>query len=662
MRTDEKPPPPGFVLPSIVARALLATLFVAVAVASFMPTARLWGIHHLGYYSAALRWLVLALVALTFLPTVSRRIYTGLLKMSAPFASRTRTSLLLSIGGSVLAFAAFLYFRTATLLLGDGALQADIWRTMALRSEQTVAGFTRFVLSDFHQSIALGANIYNYVWGEWFLAMGSADALNGTFVFYALLGALVVLVMLLFMRRGNTPLAFRLIVVITVLLSGTMLLFFGYVETYQPMIVMTILFLVGSYYTITTGRRLLLPLMACVVAIFSCFQALLLAPSMMVLVVGPLLARKKPEGLRLLGIVVAVLTVAGTIVIRFLPKTSGFFLPLLSTERAYGVFSATHMLDVANEFLLTFPMVVPLVGIAVAMLVRTRKPPTSEPAPAPGKKRSQVRKKQFFKHQKKTDIALDWQWAFEIALFVPGVLFLVLFRPDLGMAHDWDLFVLPALCMVTPAFTPLRRWLSSGDADVMLPHLIVPAVALSAAIVVPWVGVNVNEVRSVERYKNIVASDKMSGAYGQEILAMHLRDRQQWAMSAETWGHAYSRSSNPRYLLASAADCFAVGDTVSARGLLKKCTEKHPTYELARRAYIDLLSRKSSVDELIKVAQKGVELYPRDPFYYFYLGAGLIYKGKLEDARVSLETCKSLDPPVSMRQAIDSMLERASNP
>lgn len=602
-------------------------LLVALAVSAFVPTSRLWGINHLFYYPTPVRVVAFAIVAAMFVPVVAEWVHSMLLRAAGAATASSRGTVVAVIA-AVAAFIAFNTIRCATFLLGDGALQADFWHELPLREGLTFGGYVELIRANFQQSLALGTNVLSFLSARTAVAAGAGDPLTGVFVLYAFLGSLLVFGLFQIVRRGRYETGFGVVVVGGALLSGAIQLFFGYVEVYVPMIFFSAVYLAAAFDTMRTGRRIWLPFVSLAAAVFLHVEALLLAPSFVVLVIAGVARGRHDTLLRRIGLVVASVSAAGAVVLRSIPVTSRFFLPLLTTDDSYGIVSATHMVDMANVMLLVFPAGVLVIGAAGAG--RATRDRTG-------------------------DATAGARGAFSLALVSAGILFLLLFHPDLGMANDWDLYVLPVMCIAVPACEPFRRWLATLDRK-QAGQLVVPALAISATIAVSWIGVNADEGRSVGRYRDVIANDRMSGAYALEILAMHERSRERRREAIDLWEQAYRRAHNPRYLVARAHDYYVLGDTLEMMYGLQNCVEDHPDYHIGRRAYLDALFKLKSYRELCRVSQDGVARFPEMPHYYFYLGICLAVQGKYEEAEAALEKSRELGAPDNILQAIDSVM------
>lgn len=615
----------------VIPYAVLLLVFALFVVASLASIHRLWGIHHLAYTSPAVRWAAVCLIGVTFLPPVARPLYRWLLAATGRLPHRMMPRALISGGGAVAAFVVFVRFPSATELLGDGQLQANLLRRFITDMDAPLSMYVGFIAKE---PVAFATNLVNFLLARFVLSAGYSDPLAGWRIFYALLGGAYVFIAMGVLTRKEIRAEVRLIIVCTAVLTGALQLFFGYIETYTPVLFITAGYLMLAFRFLC-GRGRIASLVATVVlAIAFHSQALLLVPSLAWIITWAMIGRQRPKLVGRLTWIVALVTVAATFVARTAPATARFFLPLLSEKRVYGIFAPRHFLDILNEVLLVAPLAVVFMAVAAA----SRRPR--------GGSRENI----------------DCRVGFGIALFVPCFLFLWLFYPELGMAHDWDLFVLAVAGIVVLPAVMLSRSLERGAAQPILQAVTIPALAVSAGIVIPWLAVNASDAGSERRYADILAADDTGGSYAFEILALHHRDRGNLTGSVNAWRKAYELSPNPRYLYTEGSVHLENGDTLQAIATIVHCMTKHPRFEKARRAYVDYLAKTNQADELLRVSREGTRLFPDEPYYYFYVGSACIAKRMFAEAGEAFEQCLRLNPPKNITDAISKIERQFQHP
>lgn len=611
---------------SFLSLILQLVLFAVVALVAFWPTTRLWGVHHLGYYPAGVRVTLLGLAALSFVPAIARVIYSLLLRIAGLLTAASRRATLVRVGTATAAFVLLIAFSAKTALLGDGDLQTKIWGGAAHHGT-SFDDFMKITLGNIQQTFALGTNVAAYWVAKAGMVLGYDYPVSAILIFFALLGAVLLFVVIDFFRRSELDPAFAVVAMTAVLLTGAIQLFCGYVEVYVPIIVVAAVYLMTAATCLRTRRHLWVPPVMLALAAFMHVQALLLAPSLVVLIAGGVLRQRGARVVRALGIGVIAASVVGAFVLKFLPATSRFFLPMLGTTDAYGVLSADHALDMANALLLNFPVGVALAGAALARGGGTNAEPSTDEM---------------------------WLRAFHVSLATAGLLFLVLFHPDLGMANDWDLYVLPVLCIAVPVLRAVGKKTAGLDRATAA-RLIVPAMALGVLIVVPWVGINASERRAVQRYEDVIANDRMSSAYGLEILASYYKGKGDIFAEIRTLESAISVSANPRYRFTLGLRYYHIGEHERAIETLSRCLVTKPDYHDARKFLMRMLFDMKRYDDLIPVAEGGARLQPREPDYPFYLGKAYAEAGRVPEALAALDRCRSLKMPARMRDEVDAL-------
>ena len=208
----------------------------------------------------------------------------------------------------------------------------------------------------------------------------------------------------------------RFFALVTVLSSGAMLLFFGYIEFYPTVWAVTSLFLNFAVRYLKSGRNLWLVLLIYIVCILLHFQTLILLPGVVFL----LFLRAKSKSWRqffiyFLGFGV----IGGAILLSWLIGTrielQLLLLPIFRGRPPatdYSLFSLVHLIDLANLTLLVFPGAI---AVAAVWILYARK---------------------------KFDDAI---LRFLILSSAGSLLFLILFGAAITMARDWDIMSLALL-------------------------------------------------------------------------------------------------------------------------------------------------------------------------------------------------------------------------
>jgi len=638
----------------------LVVFFGLIACGAFSPDLRLWGVNHLAFYRPVFRYASLAIIALTFLPPLATRLCRWMMRVTSALSSPTRARRVVPIGLFVASVVVFVSFRSATQLLGDGQLQAKLITRLATSEDFDLGDYVGVIAKE---PVAPATNLLTFVAARAMETHAGWEPVVTWQVINALFGGTLVLLLLGFLRRSRLPTAYQMLIVIAAAATGAIQLFFGYIETYTPMIVAATAYFIASFRALRGKGGVALATALFALAVVFHLQALLLGPSVLFLIGWDMGLRHSPRRAGALTAGLLTATALGALVIAFAPGFNRFFLPLLGDGRPSGVLSLAHLADVLNQLVLVIPIAPFLIGIAVACSLESRAskraagtvaarvatPDGRRPAiPKPGAAAARGAP------------ANRVETSFALLVLVPCALFLIFFRPELGMARDWDLFVLPAAGCAVFGLTASRRFVADPLSTRYVERYLAPALAMALSIVVPWVGINASETRSVERYENIISFDATNPGYGLEILAMHYGDQGNEKMKAEVYDKAFAISKNPRYLIAACSARLKHGEIDGPAEVLRGYLEANPDYHLAREVYIEALTRKGDMDGVIRVCREGIDRSPERPYYHFYLGIGHFAKGETEQARVAFNECLRRNAPTVMVNAIRDMMKTAA--
>ena len=605
-------------------------LAVLVAAASLAPIPRLWGINHLAYFSVPMRLVALALVALSFMPPVAGKIHHWLMGCPA-FPVAGRRSLVVIILLSLLAVAGFGTFQSGSLLLGDGHMIGSTY-DKALDGDTTMkTSSVAKILKNKH--IEPGAAILYLLGARGITAVTGGTGTEAIRLFNCLLGGLFVLTLLMVVLRGGLPAELRLWLAMLVFTSGAMELFFGYVEYYTPLILCGTLYVIASFRAAHRQGPLWLPVLLALACAFIHIQAILLFPSLMVLVVRRLVDRDtvlKPLSLTLGGLTVAAFAAAYLV-----PRSAAFLLPVVGNAETTGVLSLSHGLDLLNEILLLFPLTV-LFGV-MWMQGRRERPQPKKPGGAAT-----------------AWFTLPVEWHYSGMLLFPLLLFMVFFKPAIGMARDWDLFSLVVLGMVPVALLILNRFLAARP-DGLRP-VTGPALAVALVLAVSWIGVNASPVRSAARFADILTYESSRSGYSWETLARHYQVQQLLPEAIAAQKKAIAASGNPRLVVNLCVMFRDAGMVDDSKQLLRDLLVVNPTYWNARSILIRQLIIDQQFDEGVAEALEGIRVHPGLGGYHFYYGKIMLILGRFDEAEPALRKARRLGVPPSMAAEIERML------
>jgi hypothetical protein len=598
----------------------LAATFVLVAVASFMPERRLWGINHLAFHPPFVRFAVLCVTGLLFVPPLATATWRGVVWLLRPFFKGVEGGANAIALTGVISFVVFAAFRSSTRLLGDGYFIVTNLQ-MAAENQLGMGGFFQQVTSQ--ERVYPATEFLNFA-ASWLAGSFGASPAGGVWIVNCALGAIVVVGLLATVGRSGWSRGTRFAVLALALFSGAVELFFGYVEHYTAALALGAMYLMTGVRALSGAGRPLAPGLALAAAVLFHVQGVLLAPSYAWLLYWIVVCKRNPARGAVAAVVVGALTIVAAIATGLTPALSRFFLPPLGSGGNYGVFSGAHLLDALNGILLLVP------AWSMLALLAIRRIRTRHGAYAP----------------------FGW------CLAVPAVLFLLLFKPELGMARDWDVYCFAVFGLAAPGLFALVGYLEDTSFAHRAPALLAPAVAVAAAVAIPWVGVNADPERSVTRYHAILTYDLTHPGYAYENLARHYKDNYQYSRQIAALRRAHDSSHNPRYLKMLGIVRYENSDPSGAAVDLAAFLKARPNDDEVRKILLRILAGRNAVDEMIEVSLEGIEYSPRVPDYHFFLGNAYLAKGMTEDGLKAFETCSRLNPPPVMVIEMNRLTDR----
>ncbi|MCZ6767082.1 MAG: hypothetical protein O7D32_09145 [bacterium] len=623
--------------------SVIATLAL-VAIASWLPGERLWGINHLAFYPTALRVVLLALAAALLLPPVGQRMY--LLQVNIAERIRGRQT---GLGFAILAisFAAvfgFLKLKASTWLLGDGQVIANQLAHLFSRPVSVPFLASKIIEND---PIAPGTQMMYVLSALAVRPVMGEDPTNGIIVLNCVIGGAFVFLLLTVAFRSSLSATQTYWLIGLALMSGTVQLFFGYVENYG------LVYFLGCVYAVLAiralhGHSVWLPLVVLFVALASHIESVLFLPSYGFLLAWRFVRKGRERFLPRVAPTLVVVVAAAALVAAVLTPLRHFFLPLLPSDGAYSVLSLRHGVDIVNELLLLLPAL-PLIGAMGWILYTT--PSQEEHRPA-------FRNDPTSSRKKMTWLSTREEWHFAMLLVVPCVVYLVFFNPEIGMARDWDLFSILNIGLVLVALLVLTRF-QARVVNIAAARAPVAAMFfLGFVLVVSWTGINASPVRSTARFEQILTYDRTHASYAYENLARSYHEQNRLSEAIRAIENACAISHNPRQLVLLARYYEEYGDTENSIRVQKEAVNRRPEYELARRELCVSLLRRQRFAEAEVIARAGTAETPRISSFHYFLGKSLVGLGRYEEARDALVESKRLGLPEPIAANVDNLLEQ----
>jgi len=237
------------------------------------------------------------------------------------------------------------------------------------------------------------------------------------------------------------------------------------------------------------------------------------------------------------------------------------------------------------------------------------------------------------------------------------VLFLLFFKPALGMARDWDLFAITAV----PLWVLLYAALENGRLDAgqrrVVETVLPPILVMTAVLTSAWIGVNADPARSVARFESILAYDRTNAAYAYEALASHHHNRKNYPAEIKALEKAVEASRNPRYLFMLGLRYYHAEEKEKAITTLATCLRVKPDHAEARRALLQMLLFTGRYDEALVACEEGVRLAPKDPYYPLFMGMAYAKQNRVPEARDAFDRCLRLGPTAEVVNEIHKILQ-----
>ena len=382
----------------------------------FMPEIRLWGMNHLLFIpdipavAFVLVWLTAVTLSIggwgsSFGIALAERFNTLLFERSNRLLPRAAITAILTL--------LFIVFAAPMHFLGDGY---DLLATLGSETRSIVKpsemGASYIILG--LQSILGGVSEENTLTA--FRIVSVASGAISVWLFFLLAGVI-----------SEHPVR-RLFIFTAAVGSGTLLLFFGYVETYPLLWPVTVGYLYFGLRYLKAGNGPLWPLPFLLIGMIIHVQSVILLPSYLFLILsrdrGLHLYRKYAKTIWI-GTAAVALAVVTLILYKYYTDLfiKDAFLPLVTgkpIDPDYAIISVLHFLDIFNELMLISPLILPF-GLLALFSVR-----------------------QFAKNKAAVFVGLTAA-GFSLFLFV--------IDPKLAMPRDWDLFALSGFTITITCLT-----------------------------------------------------------------------------------------------------------------------------------------------------------------------------------------------------------------
>jgi len=459
---------------------LCLVIILAHFVSSFFPSARLWGINHLAYFSLEFAVLLLVVFSLLFVPGINFRVQ-ALLRVPLNLIHRStlsRSRNLWFVLFSLMSFPLFWVLRTRTHFLGDSYQVISHLEQRAFFVKWSETGETLFRV--------LPYKIFNPLF--------NMDAATLYELSSCFLGAVFVFLIFLLVDLLGENKWEKLFLFCLVAFMGSIQLFCGYAEHYSFTYIWITAFIFSSLKYLKGEGRPFLPLLFLVLAVFSHISASYLLPSAFLLYVlgyrkddqSSIFGKKETWAILMLTVISVIIFLytkenSWTVAKKYVPLTQGdYYAP------GYTLFSTAHILDIVSQQLLVSPVgFILLISIWVCL----------------------------------RDLHLrDRSVLFLFSILVMGLGFNFSMYSELGMSRDWDLFSSTAIgYTILAAYCFLKSARKSSGFRYLCSILVITAVFCT----LPWIMLNTSEHKTVERFRNLLDLDPKKSRNGHHALVAY---------------------------------------------------------------------------------------------------------------------------------------------
>ncbi len=627
--------PPERTRPWLLAAAV--TWVVVVCLSGLRADLRLWGINHLAFTPWPVAVVLVVMLGATFIPPVARSMHH--IAVGGFRRVLNGHAIILALVG-IAAAAGFYAVRSATPLLGDGQLIANSFSDAFANRTPPFGTLVTATLAG--ELIAPGTilTFHTLIW----LARQFGDASPVVVIqaFHSALGGAWIVLLLWTCRRYRFTAATALSFVALYVLGGGAVLFAGYLEYYT----LLHLLLTGYVLAAVASARYRYPLWPAAAWLAAAFvvhvQACLFAPSLLYLVYSHTRPVASTTSLRRVAWVLAVSSLVISAGARWITPLAGHYLSFVATDDRYGVLSWTHLLDIANELALLLP-ILPL-AIVAAILARARRSESVSAIDARHVSNGQTNEDRVRRVHMRRALWL---------MVLPCLLYLLMFKPDLGMARDWDLFAmagLPIVPLMLDRFQSVERsvagWTLARWAGTI-------ALATALILTAAWLYTNASWKASATRLEAILAYDTARADYAYENLAILYDSRDERQKAAALMSQAHDITGSQRHMHRLAEYLELAGRRTEAMELLRRRIVAYPTEHKPLIQMMMILDRAGAIEDFLAVARDGCHLFPERYSFWYLRGQAAFRLGLRAEGVASFTRALSLNPEPPDRASME---------
>jgi len=416
------------------------------------------------------------------------------------------------------------------------------------------------------------------------------------------------------------------VIFLGLLTLGTTQLFFGYVETYPPLIAGMLLYIFLAVRQLDNEGSVFWPAVVFLLCVLMHLLAFSLVPSLAYLYLqwwkSPR-RKSKPASLVIVSLGPITVVTLFMLLIGLNPgaiftTSEGTELPFFpfvqesSIKFNYNLFSFRHLIDLSNLILLVSPFCIPLC-LFLAVCRRS----------------------------------MNGASRFLILASVFPLGFLALFNPALGFPRDWDVF---AFSLIAPTLLGILALIEiAGKNKDLLSWSATAIIGVGLLHVLPWILVQADENRSLERYEHLLAGgtmhSKSAKALGHEDLAVFYRDKGRLELAEGHYRKAVEVTPEVARLYVSLAGVYYIGNNLDkAISALENAVKKSPESYQLHSALAWYLRKKGDLAGAVSHYKEAVNINPDLYLSWYNLGSLANETGMYGEAVGYFEKAIELQP------------------
>ncbi len=542
----------------------------------------LWGTDSWAFLPALWAYVLLALGIIALVPRTGTLVQPFFLRLSRLLARIPQPVWLISAG-------VVLYvLRQRTFFLGDGQL--------------------RLTNTEAHHLFSLEEPLDTLVHTSLYIVLNPLFGTSGKVVYQGLsilMGVGALWGGWYYLKRLYNPVGRRWFMGGLVATSGAAQLFFGYVESYTIVAALSLMFLFSALLMIKRKKPTPIPAVFLSLAIITHPVAVMLLPAAWYAyrqVIGSSTGMRQTitswlpylgTGASIIGAVIIVFWLGGQSPLDFIAHylSGSNLLPFTARGDRYGMVTAYHFADVANEIGLTIPA-----GIAIFFLLfRVR--------------------------------SIRWTTSVVfLALASAGMLlFMTVFNPKLGFARDWDIFALAAF----PATLFLGEFILETVGKNLF-RIAFPLLVIAVLHTVPWIAINASTAASLARIEHLVGTPwwpKTAKALTHDDLGKYWHEQGDLARRGYHYARAFDLAGNRRYYENVVNAYYHLGDLEA----LRLFVPRDETNPLGYFYLGSALLTKKEYEGALRAFERVRKLDPDYTGVYLQLGRTYLLMNKYEE-------------------------------